>query len=481
MPEDTNQLDLLVLGGGGAGLAAAASAASVGARVLVLESESAVGGSTKLSSGLFSAAGTSVQKAMGIADSPDLFYQHYMDLNGWRMNSGLIRAFCEAAAPTLEWLISLGVQIPPTVSHNGHEPGLNQAGVGDIWRAHSPAGQGAGVVEVLDKAATDLGVTIEFNSRADRLIVEDGVVVGAAVGDREYRARAVLVATGGLSHDRDLLTEFYPRAVASSNLFEVAAPGSRGDHIRFGRSVGADISGAGRGLLLLTADFQQHHHWEAGFPPKSRIYINQAGRRFTNEDVSYSVSTGIFDAEGGWAWSIFDENGRLSLTDEYLDWTPEVIAREAAAGVTTVKADTLEGLAEVTGLPLAALEASIARWNTELGSTGEDPHFFRHLTLATKGAKPEALPRIETGPFYAVKMRPSELICTHAGLAIDESARVLDEIGNPIPGLYAAGEAGGGVLGDSYVGGGNSVANAFTMGRIAGLAAARQLATAGRN
>ncbi|WP_447643893.1 FAD-binding protein [Nocardioides zeae] len=69
-------------------------------------------------------------------------------------------------------------------------------------------------------------------------------------------------------------------------------------------------------------------------------------------------------------------------------------------------------------------------------------------------------------------MLPTELVCTHAGLEIDTSAAVLDVASRPIPGLYAAGEAGGGVLGNRYVGGGNAVANALTMGRLAGQSAA---------
>jgi succinate dehydrogenase/fumarate reductase flavoprotein subunit len=74
-------------------------------------------------------------------------------------------------------------------------------------------------------------------------------------------------------------------------------------------------------------------------------------------------------------------------------------------------------------------------------------------------------------PFYAVLMLPAQLVVTHTGLRIDEDARVLDRTGMPVPGLHAAGEAGGGILGPRYVGGGNAVANALTMGRIAGRAA----------
>jgi predicted oxidoreductase len=467
--------DVIVIGGGGAGLTAAIMAAENGADVLLFESEGSLGGSTKLSSGIFSTAGTSVQSALGIHDTAELLYQHYMDLNGWTLESGLIMAFCVESAPAFEWLLGLGVDVPAKRSYNARQPGLNQGGVSDVWRSHVPAGEGAAVVAVLERAVAASSIRVELNSQVERLLFEDGRVSGVVVGGREYRAPSVVLASGGLSHDRELLERYYPRAIASPELFEVAAPGSRGDHLRFGESIGASTAGEGRGLLLLAADFQKHHHWTAGFPPKSRIYVDQAGRRFTNEDVSYSVSTGVFDTVGGWAWSVFDENARLSLaTDEFVDWTPEVVAREADAGVTTVRADTLDELADLMGVPVHALLRTVERWNGELPLGKPDSEFFRHRTFESKGVTENPAP-VATGPFYAVRMRPSELICTHTGLAITGSAQVLDLNGDVIPGLYAAGEAGGGVLGESYVGGGNSVANALTMGRVAGRSAAARV------
>lgn len=470
-----NDADVIIIGGGGAGMTAAATAAEAGAKVLLFESEDSLGGSTKLSSGIFSAAGTSVQKAMGIDDTAESLYQHYMDLNGWTLEPGLIMAFCLEAAPAFEWFLGIGVDVPAAWSYTARQPGLNQGGVSDVWRSHVPAGEGAGVVAVLEKRVAELDITVKFASRVEQLVVEAGRVVGVVVGGTEYRADSVVLASGGLSHDRALLEKYYPRAIESSNLFEVAAPGSRGDHMRFAEEVNASIAGEGRGLLLIAADFQQHHHWTAGFPPKSRIYVDQDGRRFTNEDVSYSVSTRVFDTVGGWAWSIFDEKGRLSLaTDEFVDWTPEIIEREAENGVTVIKADTLRDLAEKIGIPASALGRTVERWNSELPVGKPDSEFYRHRYFEAKGITENPEP-IGTAPYYAVRMRPSELICTHTGLEINGSAQVIDRDGDVIPGLYAAGEAGAGVLGESYVGGGNSVANALTMGRVAGRSAARRL------
>ncbi|WP_024795407.1 FAD-dependent oxidoreductase [Tomitella biformata] len=458
--------DVIVVGGGGAGLAAAVSAAEKGASVLLFEAERELGGSTSLSAGLFTAAGTSVQRGLGIEDTAEKFYQHYMDLNHWMLKPGLIRTFCEQAGPTLEWLVGLGVEIPALESANAHMPGLCQAGVEDVWRGHVPKDQGYGLVRALDGRRRELGIEAILGTRVQSLLIEDGRVVGVVADDVEVRAGAVIVTTGGFAQNPELLDRYYPDSrLAGDALFVVAAPGSRGDHLVFGEQADAAIAGDGWGLILPTAYFQRFHHWQSGFPPKSRIYINGHGRRFMDEDASYAVSTGIMAAQPGSVWAVFDDAGRLGLPAGYADWDAERVAEEAAAG-RTLRAATLTDLAELMGVPAAALESAVTRWNAQLPH-GVDEDFQRDRTLANKGSTENPEP-IGQGPFYAVMMLPAELVCTHAGLEIDSAAAVLDHSGIRIPGLFAAGEAGAGVLGLRYVGGGNAVANALTMGRIAG-------------
>ncbi|MFD9959540.1 FAD-dependent oxidoreductase [Amycolatopsis sp. NPDC058986] len=460
-----SEYDVVVIGGGGAGLAAAVTAAERGARVLLFESEPELGGSTQLSAGMFTAAGTSVQAGLGIEDSPEKFFQHYMDLNHWMLEPGLVAAFCAQAGPALEWLMGLGVEIPARVSGNAHMPGLCQAGVEDVWRGHVPKDQGYGIVGVLAKAARKHRVEIVLNTRVDRLISDHGRVAGVVADDVEVRAGAVVVASGGFAQDPALLARYYPAALrAGEDLFVVAAQGSRGDHLRFGEQVGAAVTGDGWGLMLPTAYFQRLHHWQSGFPPKSRILVNSRGRRFMDEDASYAVSSGIIDAQNGPVWTVFDERARLSLPAGYAHWDADAVLREAEAG-RTIRADSLEKLAERIGVPAPALTTTVRRWNEHLPQ-GTDPEFLRHRTLANKGSDTPPAP-IGEPPFYAARTLPAELVCTHAGLEIDARGAVRDELGDVIPGLFAAGEAGAGVLGERYVGGGNAVANAVTMGRIA--------------
>ncbi|WP_209308885.1 FAD-dependent oxidoreductase [Blastococcus sp. CT_GayMR16] len=462
--------DVVVLGAGGAGLAAAVSAAEDGARVLLLESEGEIGGSMLQSAGMFTAAGTSVQAAMGVEDSVDRFFQHYMDLNQWRLQPGLIRRFCTQAAPALEWLLGLGLDVPAERSGSAHHPGLCRSGVEDVWRGHVPRDQGQGVVHVLERARRRHDVDLVLHTRVHDLLVADGRVRGVVADGVEVRAGAVVIATGGLAQAPELVARWFPPALAAGDdLFVTAGTGSRGDHLALGEQAGADLAGIGWGLLVVTAYFQTRHHWDAGFPPLSRVYVDRSGLRFMDEDASYAVAAGILDDHGGQAWAIFDEAARLALPPGYADWTPDRVLAEVAGG-RTAQAEDLAALAGRIGVPAAALEATLARWNVTL-PLGQDPAFARSESLRAKGVTEPPAP-IARPPFYAVRMLPAQLVVTHTGLRIDEDARVLDRTGATVPGLSAAGEAGGGVLGPRYVGGGNAVANALTMGRIAGRTAA---------
>ena len=323
---------------------------------LVFESEDEIGGSTLMSAGMITAAGTSVQTALGITDSPAAHFQHYMDLNQWRLRPGLIRAFCERSRETFEWLLGLGLEVPAQRSTNAHMPGLARAGVEDVWRGHVPAGEGPGLMQVLDRARRERGVEVVLRTRVERLLVEDGRVRGVVADGVSVRASGTIVASGGLTQNRALVEQYYPDAMkAGEDLFVVSGPGSRGDHIAFGRQVGSALAGEGWGMLLVTAYFQRMHHWQSGFPPSARILVDASGRRFMDEDASYAVAAGIVADHGGTAWMIFDEAGRRSLSSGYPHWSPDNVAREADAG-RTHRADTVAELARRFGADAGVLD-----------------------------------------------------------------------------------------------------------------------------
>ncbi len=125
---------------------------------------------------------------------------------------------------------------------------------------------------------------------------------------------------------------------------------------------------------------------------------------------------------------------------------------------------SISELAGLAGINAASLETTVVRLNID-AARGVDSQFLKPADFLMSIRKP---------PFYAVLLRPSVVGTTHTGLRCDRSAHVLGHDGLPIPGLFAAGEIMGNVVGERYVGGGNAIANAITFGRIAGQNAAKE-------
>jgi fumarate reductase flavoprotein subunit len=450
--------DVLVVGAGGAGMAAAIEAADRGASVTVLEAGQRPGGSTALSGGVFYAACTSVQRAAGVEDDVERMYLYYMTFNRWNLEPWLIRRFCEESAPTLEWLISLGVDYPVE--------GLYISGVDDVPRGHHSHGSGVEFFERLLGAASARGVAIHCGVRVESLIEEDGRVAGIRAQGAAMRAGAVVLATGGYGANRALLAELNPHVAAQDARwsFYFGSETSRGDGIAMGRAVGGEVVGAGRLLVNASPGFSRD---VADFHPPWLVFVNRDGQRFMDETAPYAIAGHrIEDQPGGLCFAIFDEPTRAASPSRHpfadklgvgdYAYAGDRLAEEAAKGRVLV-ADTLAALAAKAGIDPAGLAGTVAAYNADVHSGG-DRRFFKQGPLAT----------IATPPFYAAEVHAASFGATSAGLRIDPDAHVLGRDGRPIPGLFAAGETAGGVLGERYVGGGNYIANAIIFGRIAG-------------
>ena len=456
------EYDVIVLGGGGAGLAAAAEASARGAAVLLLEAADELGGSTRMSAGVFYATETSVQRAAGVHDSVEATYAYYMALNQWFVEPGLAMRLCRESGPTLEWLIKLGVEYPVT--------GLYRSGVDDTPRGHQCTGGGTALVAALAARARELGADIRLGTRVLELAAGDGAVHGVRVDGSVLRAASVVVATGGFGANPGLLREYFPAALAHgprwTNYF--GSPTSRGDGIAMTRPLGAAVTGQDFGMLNWTAGFSDQ---PADFCPSWIVFVNLDGQRFMAENAPYAVAGDLIRAQReSRCFAILDEAARAGSRDanarrdqlgvgEYT-WGAETIQRQYQAGRVR-RAGTLEELAVRAGIEPAGLQNTIAEYNLD-ARAGRDRRF----------RKPGELREVTSGPFYAVEVRVSALGNTVPGLRIDGDGRVFDEDGAVIPGLFAAGEAAGGVMGPRYVGGGNSISNAIVFGRLAGAAAA---------
>ncbi len=460
-----SDFDVVVVGSGAAGLAAALSAAQDGAQVLVAEAEGVVGGSSRLSGGLTMGAGTRYQHALGIVDDAESLFHDYMQLNQWQVEAAVVRRLAERCGPTVEWLGDLGVEYYSDLVFGGDER---------VPRVHCPVGRGQAVVDVLARRCREHRVELALGQRVDRLLVEDGAVVGVGVGEDTVRAGAVIIAAGGFGNNPDKLAEYFPSAAATEWAWYIGADGSRGDHLDLGAQVDAQIEGYDRGLRLLHAGFAKVYE---AYLPGWLVLVNRDGRRFCDETAPYGIMDGLIHTQDDLAYAIFDQAVLDAATaagvarykqqvpgstkKQSPHWNADIVAAMVDEGKVH-RADSLEDLATALGVPGDQLSTAVQRYNAA-AAAGEDTDYLKD---------PKFLEPIATGPFYGAQIRPATVCFTACGLRIDRDARVLSRRGDPIAGLFAAGESTGGVVGPRYVGSGNSYANCVTFGRIAGASAA---------
>lgn len=465
MAQGEVDVDVVIIGSGAAGLSAALAAHEAGARsILVAEAEGIIGGSSRLSGGLIMGAGTRYQRALGIDDDADALFHDYLTVNRWNVDAGVVRRLADLAGPTVDWLGDLGVEFAERLVFGGDER---------VPRVHVPVGRGAGIIEVLTRHVREAGIDVALGQRVDRLLVDDGAVVGVAVGDDEIRASAVIVASGGFANAPELMERHFPSAAATGNAWYIGAEGSRGDALALAEQVDAQLIGHDRGLRLLHTGFAKIYE---AYLPGWLVMVNRSGHRFCDETAPYGMMDFLVREQGDRVFALLDHaalEATTSGTARYKQlipgaknrsphWNLDVIEQMVKEGK-VVRGDTIEEVARGLGLSPRAVAGAVRRYNSHVAE-GFDADFAKD---------PKFLEPIATAPFYGVEMRPSTVCFTAFGLRVDRDARVLDVEGQPIPGLYAAGECTGGVVGAQYVGSGNSYANCTVFGRIAGGSAAR--------
>lgn len=462
--------DVIVVGSGIAGHCAALAALERNARVLMIEAAPEAGGTSKLSTGMIMAAGTRFQRERDIEDDSADLYDHYMNINQWAVQPAVARRLCYDGGPTVEWLADNGVEILDVWT----------SGTESAPRGHVTHG-GSAILEALSGSISNYqGFDFALGSRVDRLLVREGEVSGIAMGDEQVSAPAVILACGGLGGNAEMQSHWHPDAFigAQGPIGFVGTPYSRGDHIKLGMQVDAQIVN-GHGLRSPLCVFR------TAYLPSFALVVNQLGRRYCDETINYGVGEVLLASQpGGLAYILFDDAVKRSLQKSSdvakfvkLDlagseegmalWQSEAIDGLVATHQIS-RAESVEELALALGIPPANLVGSVNRYNRFV-AVGGDGDYFKAL----KGVPPCATP-----PFYAAKILRPYWVLTGAGLRIDENAAVVHETSDPIPGLYAAGETAGNVLGTVYFGSGNSLACCTVFGRIAGYQAAERAALA---
>jgi 3-oxosteroid 1-dehydrogenase len=346
---------------------------------------------------------------------------------------------------------------------------------------------GPALVAKLRLSLLERDVPLWLESPIRELTTEDGAVTGARVEHQgevvTVRAsRGVLLATGGFSRNAQLRRQHQAAPIGSD--WTASVPGATGDGIALGQDVGAALDFMGSAWWSPTVVLPGGHERLALIAGKSypgSIMVNRAGRRFTNEAQPYEdVVKDQFasEARGEGAvpcYLVFDARFRQSYPAGHIK--PGKLESDARlpteyfeSGLLS-RADTIDELARQTGIDAAGLQATIERFN-KFAIRGEDPDFSRGASehdryYADHKVEPNpCLGPVDTPPFYALRVDAGDLD-TKGGLSCDEYARVLDEHGAPIPGLYAAGNTSAAVMGDTYPGAGATIASAMTFGYVA--------------
>lgn len=369
----------------------------------------------------------------------------------------LVKILTDRALESVQWLEEIGVEFDKEAVC---------APVGALWRrGHKPVKRyGTAFILALSKYIEDMSGTVITDSPAKEFLIEDGEIKGIiATGVNGQKitihAKAVVLASGGFAANTKMLQQYntYWSNIAD-DINTTNSSAMTGDGILLGQSVGAGLTGMGFSQMMPVADPITGELFSGVIvPPENFVIVNTEGKRFINEFAGRDVLTKAALEQGGLFYLIADDE----IKKEAVNTSQEKLDRQVEA-CTLFRADTLEELAVKVGMDPEVLVDTINKYNSYVDA-GHDSEFHKD-TFSLK---------VEKAPFYATPRHPA----THhtmGGIKIDTATRVLDENGQPIKNLYAAGEVAGGIHAGNRLGG-NALTDIFTFGRIAGQTAIEEM------
>lgn len=463
--------DVVVIGAGGAGMAAAVSAHEQGKTVVVIEKTSQMGGNTILSGGALNAVDEGSATALENKDSVELHYTQTYEGGDKAGDEELIKYMTDHAWEGVEWLKGLGMKFNEgtfTVT-------------GGMWpRAHKPSEpEGTGFFktyqEYMDKHE---GIEVLYNTSADELVVEDGVVTGVlATGKTGNKVsvqanNGVVIATGGFGQNIEMREKYndvnkkWPtldKSIPSTN-----TSGITGDGMLMAEAIGANLVQMENIQLLPLGDPETGSlSGNIEHSVESRIFINNEGNRFVNEGGRRDDMTlALFEQPNSEMFILMDSDS-YPTGDEVNNFNESV--NDLVAAGRAYKGETLEDLAKQIGVPADNLIKTVEEFNRYAPGgdlAGSTDSFGRSLFADAKGIHNG----INNGPFYAAKRVPT-VHHTMGGIQININTEVINKDGEIIKGLYAAGEVVGGIHGTNRLGG-NALTDTVVFGHLAGEKAA---------
>lgn len=491
--DSTVDADVVVVGAGGAGMTAAITAAAEGKTVVILESQSMVGGNSVRATGGMNAGKTvyqdenefgesaGVEKTLktaaekyadnetitalaktvseqwaayqanptGYFDSVELMELDTM-IGGKGINDPeLVETLCANSADAIDWLDEHGITL-----HN-----VSSFGGASVKRIHRPVNAegktvsvGSYMIPLLQENCEKAGVKMMLDTTATEILTDAN---GAAVGVKAtgasgetvtVNAKAVILASGGFGANLDMVVKYKPEL---KGFMTTNAPGIQGQGIEMAQAIGAATVDMDQIQIHPTVEANTAALITEGLRGDGAILINEEGQRFIDEVGTRDVVSAAEIAQtGSYSWLVVDQ----AMAD-----ASSVIQGYIKKGYTVTGA-TYEELGKAMGVDAAAFAETMEKWNGYVEAKN-DPDFGR-----TSFANP-----LNTAPYYAVKVTAG-VHHTMGGLKINANTEVLNEKGEVIPGLFAAGEVTGGVHGANRLGG-NAVADFTVFGRIAGAAA----------
>ena len=491
--DSTVDADVVVVGAGGAGMTAAITAAAEGKSVVILESQSMVGGNSVRATGGMNAGKTvyqdenefgesaGVEKTLktaaekyadnetitalaktvseqwaayqanptGYFDSVELMELDTM-IGGKGINDPeLVETLCANSADAIDWLDEHGITL-----HN-----VSSFGGASVKRIHRPVNAegktvsvGSYMIPLLQENCEKAGVKMMLDTTATEILTDAN---GAAVGVKAtgasgetvtVNAKAVVLATGGFGANLDMVVKYKPEL---KGFMTTNAPGIQGQGIEMAQAIGAATVDMDQIQIHPTVEANTAALITEGLRGDGAILVNAEGKRFIDEVGTRDVVSAAEIAQtGSYSWLVVDQ----AMVD-----ASSVIQGYIKKGYTVTGA-TYEELGKAMGVDAAAFAETMEKWNGYVEAKN-DPDFGR-----TSFANP-----LNTAPYYAVKVTAG-VHHTMGGLKINANTEVLNEKGEVIPGLFAAGEVTGGVHGANRLGG-NAVADFTVFGRIAGAAA----------
>ncbi|MEQ3361559.1 FAD-dependent oxidoreductase [Raoultibacter massiliensis] len=418
--------DVVVVGAGTTGVPAALAAHEAGAKVAVLQKEA-----NPVAQGMLAARVVKDQSTeAGIAA-----YIHEMhEFNAHQPDMALLKEFADKSQEVLEWyenrLAEIGFDASKESDSMDH---VYEDGNCYVKGLLFPDSMQAPTTALAEQAAGE-GVEFFYNTPAVQLVVENGAVTGVVgkAEDGTYKkfaaSKGVILATGDFQNNDAMLEKYVPDAL----VFNRKQINKTGDGHLIGLLAGAVMEPGGHSKMI--------HGGKGCFREEPLLAVNVNGERFMYEDVPYGARNTILrDQPEHRMVTIFDAN----YSDQIYGWgsdptvptvangTPEKIAGFVEDG-TLLQADSIEELAKAAGLPVDATVATVERYN-ELCELGADLDFGK----ASKCMQP-----VDTPPFYAMP-REYAVSAIPAGLLIDVNGQCKNADGEPIEGLFAAGNCSG--------------------------------------